>query len=129
MSTSSHPEHLRYTTDHEWARVETDGTVTVGITDHAVSQLGDVTLVTLPTAGTRVAAGERFGDIDSVKAVSELFAPIAGEIVAVNDGLADAPERVNGDPYGEGWMVRIRPTNPSELDGLLTAEAYAKLTA
>ena len=129
MSTSRPPDHLRYTKDHEWARVESDGAVTVGITTHAVDALGDITMVTLPAAGTAVEAGKRFGDIDSVKAVSELFAPLTGEIVAINDGLGDAPERVNADPYGDGWMVRIRPANPAELGGLLTAEAYERLLA
>ena len=129
MTTSRPPDHLRYTKDHEWARVESDGAVTVGITTHAVDQLGDITLVTLPTVGTAVEAGKRFGDIDSVKAVSELFAPLTGEIVAINERLADAPESVNSDPYGDGWMVRIRPQNPAELDGLLTAAAYERLLA
>ncbi|MBL9101487.1 MAG: glycine cleavage system protein GcvH [Myxococcales bacterium] len=129
MTTTSYPENLRYTKDHEWARTESDGTITVGITTHAVDQLGDITLVTLPAAGTQVEAGRRFGDIDSVKAVSELFAPITGEIVDVNAGLVDAPESVNTDPYGAGWMVRIRPGAPAELDGLLTSEAYTRLVA
>ncbi len=129
MTTSRPSEYLRYTKDHEWARVESDGAVTVGITTHAVDQLGDITLVTLPAVGTSVEVGKRFGDIDSVKAVSELFAPITGEIVAVNDALADAPESVNSDPYGQGWMVRIRPANPAELGGLLTSEAYERLLA
>lgn len=129
MTTSRPPDHLRYTKDHEWARVESDGAVTVGITTHAVEALGDITMVTLPAVGTAVEAGKRFGDIDSVKAVSELFAPISGEIVAINDGLADAPERVNAEPYGHGWMVRIRPAHPAELDGLLTAAAYEQLLA
>jgi glycine cleavage system H protein len=110
MTTTSYPENLRYTKDHEWARTESDGTITVGITTHAVDQLGDITLVTLPAAGTQVA-------------------PITGEIVDVNAGLVDAPESVNTDPYGAGWMVRIRPGAPAELDGLLTSEAYTRLVA
>lgn len=125
---SNFPSDVRYTKEHEWARIEGDK-VRVGVTAHAVEQLGDVTLVDLPAAGAKVEAGKRFGDIDSVKAVSELFAPLTGEIVAINDGLGDAPERVNADPYGEGWMVRIRPANPAELGGLLTAEAYERLLA
>jgi glycine cleavage system H protein len=130
MTTSSSiPTDLRYTKDHEWARVEPDGAVTVGITTHAVEQLGDITMVTLPRAGARVDAGARFGDVDSVKAVSELFAPISGEVVAVNDGLADAPDRVNSDPYGQGWMIRIRPDDAGALDSLLTPDAYARLLA
>jgi glycine cleavage system H protein len=129
MTTSRPPDQLRYTKDHEWARVESDGTVTVGITTHAVDQLGDITLVTLPAVGTPVEIGKRFGDIDSVKAVSELFAPISGEIVAVNDALKDSPELVNTNPYGDGWMVRIRPAHPAELDGLLTSADYERLLA
>lgn len=127
MTSTSLPEKLRYTKDHEWARTEDDGTITVGITTHAVDQLGDITLVTLPAAGTAVESGRRFGDIDSVKAVSELFAPITGEIVEVNTGLSDSPELVNTDPYGAGWMIRIRPAAPAELDALLTAADYQRL--
>ncbi len=122
------PAELRYTKDHEWARREGD-LVVVGITAHAVEQLGDITLVTLPPAGTKVKAGERFGDVDSVKAVSELFAPIAGEIVATNPELENAPEKVNEEPYAGGWMIKLRPSDPGELDGLLTASAYAALLA
>lgn len=119
------PSDLRYTKDHEWARLEADGTITVGITTHAVDALGDITLVTLPEAGTRVDAHARFGDIDSVKAVSELFAPVSGEVVEVNRALADAPEAVNQAPYAGGWMIRLRPADPADLDSLLTAEQYA----
>lgn len=128
-TTSDLPDNLRYTSDHEWARVESDGTVTVGITTHAVDQLGEITLVTLPAAGTRVEAGKRFGDIDSVKAVSELFAPITGEIVAINESLNDAPERVNSEPFAGGWMIRIRPADPAELGRLMSADDYRKLLA
>lgn len=123
---STFPSDLRYTKDHEWARVEADGTITVGITTHAVDALGDITLVTLPAVGDRVEAHARFGDIDSVKAVSELFAPISGEIVEVNRALADNPAAVNDSPYGEGWMVKIRPSDPGQLDALLSAEKYAE---
>lgn len=129
MTESSIPSNLRYTKDHEWARGEADGTIAVGITTHAVDALGDITLVTLPAVGTTVTAGERFGDVDSVKAVSELFSPIDGEVVALNEELSDAPERLNSDPYGAGWMIRIRPRDPAALDGLLTAEAYTRLVA
>ena len=129
MTESSIPSNLRYTKDHEWARVEADGTISVGITTHAVDALGDITLVTLPAVGTTVTAGERFGDVDSVKAVSELFSPIDGEVVALNEELTDALERLNSDPYGSGWMIRIRPRDPAALDGLLTAEAYTRLVA
>lgn len=123
---STLPNELRYTRDHEWARVDGD-IVTVGITTHAVDALGDITLVTLPAVGSRTEAGARFGDIDSVKAVSELFAPITGEVVAVNDSLGSSPELVNQDPYGDGWMVKIRVADPTELGALLDAETYAKL--
>ncbi len=129
MTESSIPSNLRYTKDHEWARVEADGTIVVGITTHAVDALGDITMVTLPAVGTAVTAGGRFGDVDSVKAVSELFSPIDGEVVGLNEELSDAPERLNSDPYGAGWMIRIRPRDPAALDGLMTAEAYTRLVA
>jgi len=119
------PADLRYTKDHEWARKEGD-LVVVGITAHAVEQLGDITLVTLPAAGTKVASGERFGDVDSVKAVSELFAPLAGEVVATNPELDAAPERVNEDPYGAGWMIKIRPADAGAYDALLSPADYGK---
>lgn len=122
------PAELRYTKDHEWARRDGD-LVVVGITAHAVEQLGDITLVTLPAAGTQVKTGERFGDVDSVKAVSELFAPISGEVVATNADLENSPEKVNEEPYAGGWMIKIRPSDPAEVDGLLTATAYAALLA
>jgi glycine cleavage system H protein len=122
------PEDLRYTKEHEWAR--TEGTaIVVGITQHAVEQLGDITLVTLPDVGTTVARGDAFGDIDSVKAVSELFAPVSGKITAKNEALDASPELVNESPYGKGWLVKIEPSDASELDGLLDAAAYGELTA
>ncbi len=122
------PEDLRYTKDHEWARKE--GTLlVVGITAHAVEQLGDITLVTLPEIGKEVEQGSAFGDIDSVKAVSELFAPVSGTIVACNDALEASPELVNESPYDKGWLVKIEPSDPSQLDGLLDAAAYRELTA
>ncbi|WAS97924.1 glycine cleavage system protein GcvH [Nannocystis punicea] len=124
---SNIPSNLRYTKEHEWARLEADGTVVVGITDHAVNTLGDITLVTLPTVGTRLTADQEFGTIDSVKAVSELFAPIDGEVIEVNTELDASPEDVNTDCYGDGWMVRIRPTDAGALDRLLTAEQYEAL--
>lgn len=120
------PAELRYTKDHEWARREGD-LVVVGITAHAVEQLGDITLVTLPDGGTKLGAGDRFGDVDSVKAVSELYAPLAGEIVEKNAELDASPERVNDDPYGAGWMIKIRPTNPADFDALLAPADYEKL--
>jgi len=120
------PADLRYTKDHEWARKDGD-VVIVGITAHAVEQLGDITLVTLPAVGTKVNVGERFGDVDSVKAVSELYAPLAGEIVAKNDALDATPETVNDDPYAGGWMIKIKPTSTGDFDGLLSASEYEKL--
>ncbi len=123
------PDTLRYTTDHEWARIEADGSVTIGITSYAVDQLGDITMVTLPNIGDSVQAGQHFGDVDSVKAVSELLAPISGEVIAVNTDLADAPERLNDDPYTAAWMIRVRPSNAAELEQLLSASQYLKHTA
>ncbi len=119
------PADLRYTKDHEWARAEGD-LVVVGITAHAVEQLGDITLVTLPEPGTRVTAGESFGDVDSVKAVSELYAPIDGEVVERNAALEDAPEKVNESPYEDGWMLKIRPADPAALEALMDAAAYGR---
>jgi glycine cleavage system H protein len=126
MSSSTDiPADLRYTKEHEWARREGD-VVVVGITAHAVEQLGDITLVTLPEPGTTVASGDTFGDIDSVKAVSELYAPIDGEVVACNEGLEESPEQVNETPYTDGWLIKIKPSDPSQLDALMDADAYTK---
>lgn len=119
---SSYPSDLKYTKDHEWARVEADGTVKVGVTQYAVDQLGDVTLVDLPKVGAKLEEHGRFGDIESVKTVSELFSPIAGEVVAVNDELDAKPELVNEGPYDKGWMIAIKPAG--SLDGLMDAAAY-----
>lgn len=121
------PNNLRYTKDHEWARKNEDGTITVGITTHAVEQLGDITAVSLPEVGARIDAGDRFGDIDSVKAVSDLYAPMSGEIVEINRALDGEPEVINEDPYERGWMIRVRPTDASDYDQLLDANAYKKL--
>ncbi|MCB9568433.1 MAG: glycine cleavage system protein GcvH [Myxococcales bacterium] len=118
------PADLLYTKDHEWARREGDDTIVIGITAHAVDQLGDITMLTLPEVGDAVTAHERAGDIDSVKAVSELFSPVSGEVVEVNGALADAPETVNQDPYGAGWMIKIRLSDPGQLGELLSADAY-----
>ena len=117
------PKELRYTKDHEWARINGD-VVEVGITAYAIEQLGDVTLVDLPAPGLKLSAHKRFGDIESVKTVSELFAPLSGEVVAVNEALKDKPELVNDAPYGDGWMVRIRASDKKELDELMDAAAY-----
>lgn len=120
----TYPAELRYTKDHEWARVEGD-VVRVGVTSYAVDQLGDVTLVDLPGVGTSVSAHARFGEIESVKTVSELFSPVSGEIVAVNEELEGTPEQVNEAPYGSGWLVDIKMSDPAELDALMDATAYA----
>jgi glycine cleavage system H protein len=117
------PEDLRYTREHEWARKK-DGRIVVGITDFAQDQLGDVVYVELPDVGDPVKKGESFGVVESTKAVSELFAPISGKVVEVNDPLSDAPETINEDPYGEGWMIAIEPTDPKELEALMDAKAY-----
>ena len=125
----SSPVNLKYTNDHEWARIEDDGTVTIGITAHAQDALGDVVFVELPEVGDTVEAEGRFGVVESVKTVSDLFAPCAGEIVAVNDALADAPEMVNGDPYGDGWMIRLTASDAAELDALMDSTAYDAFVA
>lgn len=117
------PNDLRYTKDHEWARKRGD-LVEIGITAYAVEQLGDVTLVDLPAPGAALVAHKRFGDIESVKTVSELFAPLAGSVVEVNDALQDKPELVNEAPYEGGWMVRIKATQDTDLDALMDAAAY-----
>ena len=122
------PADLHYTKDHEWVRV-TDDEATVGITEYAASQLGDIVFVELPEIGRSLSQFAAFGVVESVKAVSDLFAPISGEVTATNDGLAGSPEQVNADPYGAGWMVRIRLSAPAELDELLDATAYDALIA
>ncbi len=122
------PEELRYTHDHEWLRVDGDE-ATVGITAYAADQLGDVVFVELPDVGTSLSGRQSFGVVESVKAVSDLYAPVAGEVVAVNDALTAQPELVNSDPYGEGWMLKVRLGDHGELDGLSDAAAYRELIA
>ena len=117
------PTDLRYTESHEWVRIE-DGVATCGITAHAQEQLGDVVYVDLPEVGDTLSRGDEMGEIESVKAVSSLYAPLSGEVVEVNAALEDAPETVNKDPYGAGWLLRIRLSDASEVDGLLDAAAY-----
>src|SRR5574338_161863 len=117
------PEDLKYTREHEWARRK-GGNLVVGITEFAQDQLGDVVFVELPDVGDTVKKGESFGVVESTKAVSELFAPISGKVVEVNDPLSDAPETINEDPYEEGWMITIEPADPSEIDQLMDAKAY-----
>ncbi len=121
---STIPAELRYASSHEWVREESDGTLTIGITDHAQDLLGDVVFVELPEVGRTVSAGEECAVVESVKAASDIYAPVGGEVIAVNDSLDEAPESVNGDPYGEAWFFKIKPSDSSELDKLLDAEAY-----
>ena len=122
------PQELRYTQSHEWVRRESDGTVTIGITDHAQEQLGDIVFVETPQAGRKVSAGEAIGVVESVKAASDIYAPIAGEVVASNADLAAAPEKVNEDAFA-AWMFRIKPTNVADVEKLLDAAAYEKAAA
>ena len=117
------PDDVRYAESHEWARSEGDG-IKVGISDYAQDQLGDIVFVELPEVGDTLGKGEEFGTVESVKAVSELYMPVAGEVVAINDTLEDAPEKVNNTPYGDGWMIEIKAENPSELDDLMDNDAY-----
>jgi glycine cleavage system H protein len=119
------PEDLRYTSSHEWVKREADGAVSVGITDHAQEQLGDIVFVEAPQPGRKVAAGEAVGVVESVKAASDIYAPVAGEIVAANVELASAPEKVNEDAFA-AWMFRIKPANAADIDQLLDADAYEK---
>jgi glycine cleavage system H protein len=121
------PTELRYAASHEWARLEDDGTVTVGISDHAQDALGDVVYVEHPEVGQQVAAQQEAGVVESVKAASDIYAPITGTVVAVNETLEDTPELVNQDPYGDGWFFRIEPDNASDLAELLDSEAYAEV--
>ena len=123
ISELNFPDDIRYAKSHEWARSEGD-TVKVGITDYAQDQLGDIVFVVMPEAGDTFEKGVEFGTVESVKAVSELYMPVGGEIVAVNESLEDAPELVNNTPFTEGWMLEVKPTDPGELDSLMTKNAY-----
>ncbi|MDG1662300.1 MAG: glycine cleavage system protein GcvH [Pseudomonadales bacterium] len=123
---SNLPEELRYATSHEWARLEEDGSITVGITDHAQSQLGDVVYVELPEIGVLLAAADEAGVVESVKAASDVYAPLSGEVIAVNEGLEDEPEMVNSEPYDGGWFYRLKPADVGELDSLLNADDYSE---
>ncbi len=122
------PEDRRYSRDHEWALLQ-DGRVRVGITDYAQDALGDVVFVQLPEVGAAVTAGEALGEVESTKSVSDVYAPVTGRVVEVNAELTDAPNRLNEDPYGEGWICVIEPDDPGSVDGLLDPEAYRQLTA
>ena len=121
------PEELHYSKDHEWVRVDGNN-ATIGITDYAQNSLGDVVYVELPKAGENFSANESFGSVESVKAVSEMFIPVSGSVLEANEALSDEPEKVNADPYGEGWMIRVRMSSPGEVDSLLTAAEYEDFT-
>jgi len=126
---SNIPSNLMYLESHEWARTEADGTVTVGITDHAQKALGDLVFVEVPEVGRTLAKGAQAAVVESVKAASDVYSPISGEVVAHNAALQGSPELVNQDPYGEGWLFRIKPSDPAELEQLLDADAYGKIVA
>ena len=120
------PEDVRYAKDHEWVRIEGDK-ARIGISDYAQDQLGDIVFVELPEVGSKLSKGDEFGTVESVKAVSELYMPVGGEVVSVNNGLEDAPEKVNNAPYTDGWMIEIAPEDPSEADSLMDRAAYLKM--
>jgi glycine cleavage system H protein len=121
-----YPPDLRYVDTHEYIRVE-DNIAVIGITAYAVDQLGDIVFVGLPEEGTEIEKGESFGSVESVKAVEDLYAPVSGEVVAVNKAVVDSPESIADDPYGDGWLIKVRMTNPEDLDDTMSAEAYASL--
>ncbi len=126
---SNTPANLKYAKSHEWVAVNDDGTVTVGISDHAQDLLGDLVYVEPPEVGRHVAAEEACAVVESVKAASDVYSPISGEVVAVNEGLGDSPETINKDPYGEGWIMRLKPANTDELNALMDAAAYEAFAA
>lgn len=121
---SNIPSELKYVASHEWLRLEADGTITVGITDHAQDLLGDVVFVELPEVGSEVVADQEIAVVESVKAASDVYAPIAGEIVAINEELVDSPELANEDPYGKAWFFKVKPANASDYDSLMSADEY-----
>ena len=118
------PSELKYTKSHEWVRTEEDGSVSIGITDHAQELLGDLVFVELPEVGTEMSAEDAVCVVESVKAASDVYMPISGEVLEVNEALADAPETINDSPYDDGWLIRIKPSNPDELDELMDADSY-----
>jgi glycine cleavage system H protein len=122
------PDDVSYSRDHEWAKTLADGRVRIGITDYAQDALGDVVFVQLPEQGANLSAGDSLGEVESTKSVSEIYAPIAGVVVAINSSLSEAPEQLNEDPYGNGWICEIQPSSEGELAGLLDASAYRSLT-
>ena len=119
------PDNLRYTKDHEWIRVEGDAG-TIGITDHAQEELGDIVYVELPKPGAHLEQSSSFGSVESVKAVSDIYCPVSGEVAEINEGLADSPEQVNDDPYGKGWLIKLKLANVAQLDQLMTAAQYTE---
>jgi glycine cleavage system H protein len=121
---SNTPSELKYASSHEWARLESDGTVTVGISHHAQNALGDVVFIELPEVGAEYSQGDEAAVVESVKAASDIYAPLSGEIIEINDALDESPETVNEYPYSDGWFFRMQPSDPTELDNLLDAEAY-----
>ena len=123
------PSDLKYRASHEWARDDEDGIVTVGITDHAQEMLGDLVFVELPEVGSRVESGGECAVVESVKAASDIYSPVSGEVVAVNEALADAPEAINRDAYGDGWLFKVRSASPAELEDLLDADGYEQVLA
>lgn len=123
---SNVPSDRKYAKSHEWVKLESDGTATVGITDYAQNSLGDITFVQLPKVGAALKAGETFGVVESVKAASDLYAPVSGTVVAVNPALESTPETVNQSAFGDGWMLKLKPANPGEADALLSADDYSK---
>ncbi len=118
------PSELKYTKSHEWVRSEEDGSVTLGITDHAQELLGDLVFVELPEVGTEMSAEDAACVVESVKAASDVYMPISGEVIAVNENLADAPETINDSPYDDGWLIQVKPSNPDELDDLMDSDSY-----
>jgi glycine cleavage system H protein len=124
----AYPKEFRYTDQHEWIRVDRD-VATVGITDYAQHELGDVVFVELPKTGTKVTAGKSFGTVESVKAVSEIYAPITGEVLEINNDLHNTPEKINSDPHGAAWLIKVRLANPAEINSLMDATAYEKFIA
>ena len=123
---SNNPSERKYAKSHEWARIEEDGTVTVGITDHAQESLGDVVYVELPSMGDQLAGGDQAGLVESVKAASDIFSPVTGEVIALNENLEEEPELINSDPYNDGWFFRVKVEDLSELEGMLAADDYAE---
>ena len=126
---SQTPADLRYTASHEWVRKNPDGTLTIGITDHAQHALGDLVFAETPEAGRTLAAGEACAVVESVKAASDVYSPVAGTVIEGNAGLGDAPEKINNDPYGEGWLWKLKPADPAAVDGLLDAAGYGRALA